>query len=232
MPSLARNNEFRDSLPHIAPSLLLCDFGRLAEEVQAVEAAGAKCLHLDVMDGIFVPNITYGMPIVRAVRAASQLPIDVHLMIANPARYIDEFVEAGADSLTIHVEAVDDPLPILKQIRSCGVSAGLAINPSTPLQSAEAALGECDLILAMSVEPGFGAQKFDPVALEKLQELRRRVPSETLLEIDGGVNVDTVARCAAAGAQLLVVGSAIFRRKDASYAESLLELTQLAHAAV
>jgi ribulose-phosphate 3-epimerase len=220
----------RTAPPVVLPSLLLCDFGRLADEVRAVEAAGARALHLDVMDGVFVPNITYGMPIVAAVRQATELPLDVHLMITNPADYVDQFAEAGADNVTIHAEAVDDPRPVLEQIRARDMSAGLAINPPTPLESIAAALPLCDVVLCMSVMPGFGAQQFDPQALDKLRALKAQRGDSLLLEVDGGVNAGTIGRCAAAGAQLMVVGAAIFRSPNHNYSAAIAELTQLAAA--
>ncbi|MCC6494261.1 MAG: ribulose-phosphate 3-epimerase [Pirellulales bacterium] len=219
--------ELRTSPPAVLPSLLLCDFGNLATEVQALEQAGARALHLDVMDGHFVPNLTYGMPIVEAVRRATELPLDVHLMIARPADYIDAFVDAGASMVTIHAEAVAEPAPVLERIRRRGAVASLAINPPTPLERIAPALPHCDMVLCMSVSPGWGAQKFDPVALEKLRTLKAQYGDGLLLEVDGGVNVDTIADCTAAGAQLLVVGSAIFRNRQQGYAESLSELTAL-----
>lgn len=228
MRGMGSDADFRSSLPIVAPSLLLCDFGNLQDEVRAVEAAGAKCLHLDVMDGVFVDNITYGMPIVEAVRRATKLPLDVHLMISNPSRYVKSFVAAGADGLTVHFEAMENPREVLEKIRASGAQAGMALNPSTSLDAASKALAGWDLILAMSVEPGFGAQKFDETTLDKLRALRSLVPPDTLLEVDGGVNRQTIGRCAAAGAQLLVAGSAIFRRSGVSYAESMAELTRLA----
>jgi ribulose-phosphate 3-epimerase len=223
-----RFDQLRQPPPVVLPSLLLCDFGNLEAEVRAVEAGGARALHLDVMDGNFVPNITYGMPIVEAVRRMTDLPLDVHLMIARPADYVDAFIDAGADIVTIHAEAVDDPRPILERIRQRGAAASLAINPPTPWETIAAALPYCDMVLAMSVMPGFGAQVLDPVALDKLRALRRAAGAELLLEVDGGVNVETVADCTAAGADMLVVGSAIFRHRSASYQESIAELTQLA----
>ena len=207
--------------------MLLCDFGHLADEVRAVEAAGARALHLDVMDGNFVPNLTYGMPIVEAVRRVTDLPLDVHLMIARPAAYVDAFIDAGADSVTIHAEAVDDPRPVLEQIRDRGAAAGLAINPPTPLESIAAALPLCDMVLVMSVMPGFGAQPFNPVALDKLRMLKRQHGDRLILEVDGGVNARTIADCTAAGAHLLVVGSAIFSGPGANYAQTIAELTHL-----
>ena len=218
--------ELRTTPPVVLPSLLLCDFGNLEDEVRAVEAAGARALHLDVMDGVFVPNITYGMPIVEAVRRVTDLPLDVHCMIAKPGDYVDAFIDAGASIITIHAEAVDNPRPVLEHIRRRDAVASLAINPPTPLETIAAALPYCDMVLCMSVTPGWGAQEFDPVALEKLRTLSEQ-RDDLLLEIDGGVNAETIADCTAAGAQMLVVGSAIFRNHQQSYAESLAELTEL-----
>jgi ribulose-phosphate 3-epimerase len=230
MPRREFLNDLRQAPPAVLPSLLLCDFGNLAAEVRDLEAAGARALHLDVMDGNFVPNLTYGMTIVEAVRKATDLPLEAHLMIARPADYVDAFVDAGADVVTIHAEAVDDPRPVLEQIRRRGAAAGLAINPPTPVESIAASLPLCDVLLAMSVMPGFGSQAFDPVALDKLRALSDQQGDSLLLEVDGGVNATTIADCASAGAQLLVVGSAIFRREGLPYAESIAELTQLAQA--
>jgi ribulose-phosphate 3-epimerase len=230
MPRRDFLQDLRQSPPAVLPSLLLCDFGNLAAEVRELEAAGARALHLDVMDGHFVPNLTYGMTIVEAVRRATDLPLDAHLMTANPADYVDAFIDAGADVVTIHAEAVEDPRPVLEQIRRRGAAAGLAINPPTPVETIAAALPLCDVVLAMSVMPGFGSQAFDAVALDKLRALKDQRSDSLLLEVDGGVNAKTVADCTRAGAQLLVVGSAIFRREGRSYAESIAELTQLAQA--
>lgn len=215
----------RDHVPVILPSLLLCDFGRLADEIRQLEQAGVRALHLDVMDGCFVPNLTYGMPIVQAVRRATSLPLDVHLMIAHPEQYVTAFREAGADAITIHVEATADPGPLLRRIRELGAAAGIALNPDTPLSAIEPYLDDCDLVLVMSVAAGFGGQSFQEVAIEKLQRLRKRLRPETLLEIDGGINPATIARCASAGAQLFVVGSAIFRTPD--YSAAVRQLTEL-----
>jgi ribulose-phosphate 3-epimerase len=222
-----RFDDLRQPPPVILPSLLLCDFGNLEAEVRAVEAAGARALHLDVMDGHFVPNITYGIPIVEAVRRVTDLPLDVHMMVSRPGDYIEEFVAAGADILTIHIEALADPRPVLEQVRSLGATPSLALNPPTPLSAIENALPLCDMVLVMSVMPGFGAQAFEPIALEKLRALKARVGDRVLLEVDGGVNAETIADCTAAGADMLVVGSAIFRRRDQSYAQSMAELTEL-----
>ena len=200
--------------PAVLPSLLLCDFGNLEREVAALEAAGVQALHLDVMDGNFVPNLTYGMPIVAALRRLTALPLDVHLMISNPGRYIPQFIDAGSDVITFHVEAVDDARPILEEIRANGIAAGVAINPSTPLTEVEHCLDKADLVLAMSVEAGFGGQAFHPESPQRLRRLRAMTSEETLLEVDGGVNLKTISACTEAGAQLLVVGSAIFNTDD------------------
>jgi ribulose-phosphate 3-epimerase len=226
MPVRRRFDDLRQPPPVILPTLLLCDFGNLEAEVRAVEAAGARALHLDVMDGNFVPNITYGVPILEAVRRATDLPLDVHMMVSRPSDFIDEFIDAGADIVTIHVEAAEDPRPVLEQIRKRGAAASLALNPPTPLEAIAPALPLCDMVLVMSVMPGFGAQKFNPIALEKLRTLHNQWGDRLLLEVDGGVNAGTIADCTAAGASMLVVGSAIFRR-DQSYARSLDELTAL-----
>ncbi len=219
-------NDLRSAPPAVLPSLLLCDFGNLEREVRQLEAAGVRALHLDVMDGHFVPNMTYGLTMVRTLRKLTDLPLDVHLMISNPGDYLEKYVEAGADLLTIHAEAVDDARPLLEEIRKLGAGAGLAINPPTPVASIEAALPLCDLVLVMSVMPGFGGQAFDNVALDKLRTLRTQVNESVLLEIDGGVNAKTAAACGEAGAQLLVAGSAIFG--ESPYEQSIANLTQLA----
>ena len=218
--------ELRAQGPTVLPSLLLCDFGNLADEVRALEAAGVRALHLDVMDGHFVPNSSYGLTIVEAVRRVTELPLDVHLMISNPADYVERYYEAGADLITIHAEATDDPTDVLRQIRQLDAAAGLAINPPTPLEAIDGCLDLCDLILVMSVMPGFGGQRFDPVALDKLSALRERTDDRVLLEVDGGINTDTIGDCAAAGAQWFVAGSAIFGSDD--YAARVTTLSDLA----
>jgi ribulose-phosphate 3-epimerase len=228
MSRRASLEQLRRSAPAVLPSLLLCDFGNLEREVRRLEEAGVAALHLDVMDGSFVPNLTYGMPLVETFRRLTKLPLDVHLMIQQPGRYLEQFLEAGADILTIHTEAVDDPRPWLEKIRKLGAAAGLALNPATPLSAIEGALDLCDLVLVMSVPAGFGGQAFQPVALEKLRRLRDVAP-DVLLEVDGGVNLSTVPDCTAAGAHLLVVGSAIFRHDD--YAAQVRRLTESAASA-
>lgn len=214
--------------PVVLPSLLLCDFGNLEREIGKLEEAGVKALHLDVMDGVFVPNFTYGMTIVEAVRKLTDLPLGVHLMMQSPEKYLERFRDAGADILTFHVEAVDDPRPVLEEIRKLGLGAGLAINPPTPFAKVEEVLDYCDLLLVMSVQAGFGGQSFNEVALERLRRARQLAGDRLLLEVDGGVNEDTIFRCAAAGAQLFVVGSAIFKKPD--YGAAIQRLTELAQA--
>lgn len=191
----------------------MCDFGDLKGEIARLEQAGAGVLHLDVMDGHFVPNLTYGMPIVSACRRLTEIPLDVHVMISDPERYAEAFAEAGADTLTFHVEAVSDPRRVIEKIKGLGIGAGIALNPKTPLGAVEAFVGDCDLALVMSVAAGFGGQDFDPVALDKLRTLRSTHP-HLLLEVDGGVNEKTIGACREAGADLFVVGSGIFRQSD------------------
>ncbi|MCA9229593.1 MAG: ribulose-phosphate 3-epimerase [Planctomycetales bacterium] len=226
MPQSNQLARLRESSPAVLPSLLLCDFGNLEREVRDLEEAGVQGYHLDVMDGQFVPNLSYGLPIVEAMRRLTDLPLDVHLMIVDPGKYVRQFVEAGADVVTIHREAVEDPRPVLEAIRAQGAGAGLAINPPTALKEIQPVLSLCDLVLVMSVMPGFGGQVFDPVALDKLRTLRATLPEDVLLEVDGGVNEETIAACGEAGAQLLVAGSAIFRKTD--YTAALSQLTRLA----
>lgn len=197
----------------VAPSILSADFGRLAEEVRAVEAAGADWIHVDVMDGRFVPNITIGPLVVRAVRAATSLPVDVHLMIVEPERYVAEFADAGADRITVHVEASPHLHRTLQQIRAAGARAGASLNPHTPEDILRYVLPDLDLVLVMSVNPGFGGQRFIPSALGKLRSLRGMIDAAGLdvaLEVDGGVAPGTAKDVIEAGARVLVAGSAVF----------------------
>ncbi len=215
----------RGARPTILPSLLLCDFANLEREVRLLEEAGVDCLHLDVMDGHFVPNLTYGMPIVDALRKVTQLPLDVHLMISDPTKYAEQFADAGADSITFHIEALNTPKPLLEKLKSRGVAAGLAINPSSDFNLLLPFVPDCDLVLVMSVEAGFGGQAFNPIAIERLSELRRSFGPGLLLEVDGGVNEKTVGQCTANGADLLVVGSALFRQAD--YCQAMTRLRRV-----
>jgi ribulose-phosphate 3-epimerase len=197
----------------IAPSILSADFGRLDEEIRAVSDAGADWIHVDVMDGRFVPNITIGPLVVKAVRAATTLPVDVHLMIVEPERYIEDFARAGADSISVHVEASPHLHRTLGAIRALKKHAGAVLNPSTHESAIEHVLDELDLILVMSVSPGYGGQSFIPSSLEKLKRLRAMIAAsgrDIALEVDGGVAKGTAARVVAAGARVLVAGSAVF----------------------
>jgi len=202
----------------IAPSILSADFARLEEDVKKVEAGGADLLHVDVMDGHFVPNITVGPLIVRALRPRTKLPLDVHLMIENPERYIDAFAEAGADYLTVQVEACVHLHRVLQAVKSAGMKAGVALNPHSPLSTIEEVLSDLDLILIMSVNPGFGGQKFIPQALDKLRRtrklLRQRNLSHIEIEVDGGVKLENAKEIVEAGAEILVSGSGIFGTPD------------------
>ncbi len=226
MPSRDQFVQLKEAAPLILPSFLQCDFGNLEREVRLIEAADVHALHLDVMDGHFVPNLTYGMPIVAAFARLTRLPLDVHLMIANPGQYVDAFVEAGADCVTVHIEAHDEIPAILDRIRELGVAAGIAINPDTPMQMLEPCVGRCDLVLIMSVPAGFGGQPFHEVALAKLRVARGQFGDDVILQVDGGINTATLGPCTAAGAEMLVVGSAIFREPD--YRAAVQQLRQLA----
>lgn len=211
----------------IAPSILSADFSRLGEEVQAVDRAGADYIHVDVMDGHFVPNITIGPLVVDALRKVTQKPLDVHLMIDNPDLYIPDFAKAGADIITVHQEAVPHLHRTVQLIKSLGKQAGVSINPATPVETLDVILDELDLVLIMSVNPGFGGQSFIPSALAKIQALRQRITARGLateLEVDGGVKVDNIHDVVAAGADVLVAGSAVFNTED--YAATITALRE------
>ena len=203
----------------LSPSILSADFANLQRDIQDIEANGADWVHVDVMDGIFVPNISIGIPVVQAIRPVTQLPLDVHLMIDRPIRYVEQFVKAGADWLTIHVEA-DQPqntLEALDKIRELGCKAAISLKPRTPAEVAIPYLEKCDMILVMTVEPGFGGQKFMADQMDKIRQLREwldDVNPDCVIEVDGGVDSVTCEVCKEAGAQVLVAGSAYFKATD------------------
>jgi len=215
----------------IAPSILSADFSRLGEQIKTVERAGASLLHVDVMDGRFVPNITVGLPVVKAISRATQLPIDAHLMIVEPARYVESFVEAGAQMVSIHIEADPHAHRTLTALRAAGAQAGIAINPATSLSALEEAIRFVDFVLVMSVNPGFGGQEFISSSLDKVRRLRKMLDergSKARIEIDGGIDQDNVAEVAGAGAEIIVSGSAIFGAPDPAVAlRELREATVL-----
>ena len=219
-------DDLHAAAPLVAPSLLACDFAKLGEEIRGVEQAGARVLHLDIMDGHFVPNLSFGLPVVEAIRRSTDLPLDVHLMISDPARYVRQFRKAGADLLTVHIEVLSDPRPLLTEIRGLGAAVGISLNPPTAIETLDGCLDLCDLVLVMSVMPGFGGQTFDPVALEKLRHLRSSAGPNVLLSVDGGVTADTVGPCAEAGADLFVMGTALFSQKN--YGRFIGEMSGLA----
>lgn len=202
----------------IAPSLLSADFGKLSEEVKLAEEAGADIIHIDVMDGLFVPNITIGPIVVEAIKKSTNLPLDVHLMIVNPDKYIERFIEAGADILTVHVEASLHLHRTIWSIKDKGIKAGVSLNPATPLYSVEEIIEDLDLILIMSVNPGFGGQSFIPSSMDKIRRARSLInknnKSNTLLEVDGGVKISNAKEIVKAGADILVMGSEFFGQKD------------------
>ena len=205
----------------IAPSILSADFGRLGEEIRAVEQGGASVIHVDVMDGQFVPNITIGIPVVASLRKATRLPLDVHLMIDRPERYIEEFVRAGADRVLVHQEATPHLDRALSMIREAGAQAGAVINPSTPVVMLSDVLDKVDTVLVMSVNPGFGGQKFIPIAFSKIRQLaewRARYNANYRIEVDGGVDLGNIAQLAQAGANTFVAGTSVFHTPDAAVA--------------
>ncbi len=207
---------------YIAPSLLSADFGRLAEEIRAAEKAGADLLHVDVMDGRFVPNITIGPPVVAAIRKAATLPLDVHLMIVEPERYLEAFAAAGADVITVHAEATPHLQRAVARIRELGKKAGVALNPGTSVSAVEWVLTDVDMVLLMTVNPGFGGQAYIPSMTGKIELLRSQLTRSGIavdIEVDGGVKEDNVAQVAKAGANVIVSGSGIFGTKD--YAKTI-----------
>ncbi|MCS7199235.1 MAG: ribulose-phosphate 3-epimerase [Caldimicrobium sp.] len=214
-----------NNYPLIAPSLLSADFSRLKEEVQAVETAGADLLHLDVMDGVYVPNITFGPLVISALRPHTKLPFDVHLMIVQPERYIGHFAQAGADWICIHAEATPHLHRGVSAIKELGKKAGVSLNPHTPLEVLDYILEELDFVLIMSVNPGFGGQRFISQTLRKIERLKRTLVQRSLpvlVEVDGGINEETAAQVISAGADILVAGTAVFGKKDYAQAISAL----------
>lgn len=205
-------------MPLIAPSILSADFSRLGDEIKSVENGGADYIHLDVMDGIYVPNITFGAPVISKLRGTTKLPFDVHLMVDRPERFIDDFVDAGSDIITVHAEATIHLHRTLQQIRNAGLKAGVSLNPATPLQVLEYIMEDIDLILLMSVNPGFGGQSYINGVTEKIKKVRKIIDSsgrDIILEVDGGIKLDNSMLVLQAGADLLVVGSDIFSHGDA-----------------
>lgn len=201
----------------IAPSILSADFGRLAEEIKAVEEAGADWIHIDIMDGHFVPNLTIGPAVVKALRKTTSLPFDVHLMIEEPDRYLDAFIDAGSDILTVHVEAAMHLNRTVNRIREKGIKVGVSLNPATPVSCLEEILPDCDLVLIMTVNPGFGGQKFIASSLPKIRKTREMIAAlglPVILEVDGGITLDNIGKVSAAGADVFVAGAAVFGSGD------------------
>ncbi|MBW8001830.1 MAG: ribulose-phosphate 3-epimerase [Planctomycetes bacterium] len=208
----------------IAPSILSADFARLGEELSVLESAGVKIAHIDVMDGHFVPNITMGPPVVAKIRGVSKLCFDCHLMISEPAKYVESFVKAGADVITFHIEATDEPEKVIEQIHELGCGAGITLNPDTKVSAIEKVASLCDMVLVMTVHPGFSGQKFIGEAAEKIGEIRKLVGPDIRVQVDGGISVETAGLVTSLGADTLVAGNAVFSNPDRAAAiKAILE---------
>ncbi|WP_028243554.1 ribulose-phosphate 3-epimerase [Pseudobutyrivibrio ruminis] len=210
----------------LAPSILSADFGVLKEQLELIDEAGAQYVHFDVMDGVFVPSISYGMPVLKSIRKYTDRLFDVHLMIVDPERYIREFAEAGADIITVHAEACKHLDATIDLIKSCGAMAGVALNPATPVSTIKHVLDKVDMVLIMTVNPGFGGQKLIPYTIHKVRELTdlcNQVGAKIDIEVDGGINIDTIDAALDAGANIIVAGSAVFKGDVKANAEALLE---------
>lgn len=201
----------------IAPSILACDLANLEKEVLDIEKAGAELVHIDVMDGMFVTNISFGLPVVEALRKKSNLAFDVHLMIEAPERYAARFIDAGADLLTFHIEACEDAESLLDTIHECGAMAAVSVKPGTPIENVYPLLEKCDMVLIMTVEPGYGGQSFMPEMVEKIEKLKAEIENrglDVMIQVDGGINAETAKICREAGANILVAGSSVFKSED------------------
>ncbi len=211
---------------YLSPSMLAIDFGNIEENIKLVDKAGAQYIHVDVMDGMFVPNISFGAPVIKFVNKATDKPLDVHLMIEEPARYLEDFKEAGADILTVHIEAVKHIHSTIQKIKALGMKVGVALNPGTPVSVLDYIINDIDMVLVMSVNPGFGGQKFIPSALDKVKEVReleKRKNACIDIEVDGGVTLDNVEEVLAAGANVIVAGSAVFKGDIEANVKGFLE---------